>query len=382
VPSTRPAYDWLIVGAGLTGAVAAERIASQLGQRVLVVDRRAHIGGNTFDAPNADGIVVHVYGPHIFHTRSERVWRYLSRFTQWRPYAHRVQARVGGRLVPVPFNLDTLHALFPAAEARRLEARLVGAFGRDAHVPVLQLRQHADPDLRRAGEVAYEALFDGYTRKQWGVGPDALDASVTARVPIRLSRDDRYFQDPYQGIPAQGYAAMVQRILDHPGIDVALETDFARIDGHVGVRRVLYTGPLDALMGYAHGVLPYRSLRFEHQTLAQSALAQPVAQLNHPDPADGAFTRVVEHRHLTGQQAERTTLTREFSLAHVPGQTEPYYPIPQADNERIFRRYRGELARIHPTLLTAGRLADYRYYNMDQAVGRALSLFAKRIRPG
>jgi UDP-galactopyranose mutase len=378
----RPEYDWLVVGAGLTGAVVAERLATELGQRVLVVDRRAHVGGNVYDAPNADGIWMHVYGPHLFHTNSGRVWRYLSRFTRWRPYEHRVQARVGGRLVPVPFNLDTLHALFGPDEAARLERTLLAAFEPDAHVPVLSLRAHADRDLRRVGEAAYDALFDGYTRKQWGVGPDALDPGVTGRVPLRIGRDDRYFRDRYQGVPADGYTALVQRILDQPGIDVSTGTTFEQAERTATFGRVLYTGPLDALMGYAFGALPYRSLRFEHRTLDQADLAQPVAQINFPDPADGAFTRIVEHRHLTGQQAQATTLTREFALAHEPGRTEPYYPVPHADHRALYRRYARELARVHPSLLAAGRLADYRYYNMDQAVGRALSLFEKTIRPG
>ncbi len=377
----RPTYDWLVVGAGLTGAVAAERIATVLGKRVLVVDRRDHVAGNAYDAPNARGVWTHVYGPHLFHTKSEKVWRYLSEFTRWRPYEHRVLARVGERLVPVPFNLDTLAALFSPAEAARLTAKLLAEFDEGAHVPVLRLREHPDADLRRVGQAAYDALFDGYTRKQWGVGPADLDPSVTGRVPIRVGRDDRYFQDPYQGIPVDGYTAMVQRILDQPGIDVATGTTFEQAEAMASFGRVLYTGPIDALMGYAHGALPYRSLRFEHHTRDQSELAQPVAQVNYPDPADGGFTRIVEHRHFTGQQTDATTLTREFALAHVPGQTEPYYPVPHPDNRTLYHRYADELARVHPSLLAAGRLADYKYYNMDQAVGRALSLFEKSIAP-
>lgn len=376
-----PTYDWLVVGAGLTGAVVAERISTQLGKRVLVVDRREHVAGNAYDAPNERGVWTHVYGPHLFHTKSEKVWRYLSGFTRWRPYEHRVLARVGGKLMPVPFNLDTLHALFPSGEAGRLERKLLEAFERGAHVPVLRLREHEDADLRRVGQVAYDALFDGYTRKQWGVGPADLDPSVTGRVPIRVGRDDRYFQDPYQGVPVDGYTAMVRRILDQPGIDVATGTTFEQAEAMASFDRVLYTGPLDALMGYAWGALPYRSLRFEHHTHEQTELVQPVAQVNYPDAQDGDFTRIVEHRHFTGQQIDATTTTREFALSHVPGQTEPYYPVPHPDNRALYHRYESELARVHPSLLAAGRLADYKYYNMDQAVGRALSLFERSIAP-
>ena len=368
-------YDWLIVGAGFTGAVFAERLATICGARVLVIDRRGHVGGNAYDAPNAHGLLVHRYGPHLFHTNSERVWRYLSQFTAWTPYEHRVRAEVEGRLVPVPFNLTSLHALFPDAEAERLERRLVEIFGDGAKVPVLRLREHADADLRALGRFVYENVFLGYTLKQWGRPPDALDPSVTGRVPVFVSRDSRYFQDRHQAMPADGYTPLFEKMLAQPGIDVALHTALADVESLAAFDRVLYTGPLDAFFDYAHGALPYRSLRFEEETHAVEWM-QPVGQINHPN--EHAYTRVVEQKHLTGQTAPVTTLVREYPEAHVPGFNEPYYPVPHHEHRALYLRYLRDAQQM-PSVVTAGRLADYKYYNMDQAVGRALALFDRVV---
>ncbi len=368
-------YDWLVVGAGFTGAVFAERMAAVCGARVLVIDRRSHVGGNAYDAPNRHGLLVHHYGPHLFHTNSEKVWTYLSRFTAWRPYEHRVLAEVDDTLVPVPFNLTSLYALFPRREAERLEGRLLETFGEGAKIPVLRLREHADAALRALGAFVYERVFLGYTLKQWGRTPDALDPSVTGRVPVHVSRDSRYFQDCYQAMPAEGYTPLFQKMLAHPAIDVALETALEDVESLSSFSRVLYTGPLDAFFDYAHGALPYRSLRFEEETLSQE-WAQPVGQINHPN--QHAYTRVVEQKHLTGQRAAVTTLVREYPEAHVPGANEPYYPIPHADHRALFLRYLRDAERL-PSVVTAGRLADYKYYNMDQAVARALALFDRVV---
>ena len=363
-------YDVLVVGAGLTGAVIAERLASERGLRVLVVDRRDHVGGNVYDEQDAHGIRVHRYGPHLFHTNAERVWRYLSRFTAWRPYEHHVLGRLGdGTTIPLPVNLDALRVLRPGPAGASLEQALVGAYGDGAHVPILRLLEATDPDVRGFAEEVYERVFLGYTTKHWGMRPEELGPSVTGRVPIRLSRDARYFQDRYQAIPRAGYTAMLGRILDHPNIRVATGTAYTDVP-RPQYDRLVYTGPLDAFFDYAYGALPYRSLRFvfEHH---ERGLRQAVAQINHPD-APG-FTRVTEYRHVTGQRHEGTTLSREFPEAHVPGLNEPYYPVPIESARTLYRRYAALAIREAPDTLFAGRLADYKYYNMDQAVARALA---------
>ncbi|MEL6611644.1 MAG: UDP-galactopyranose mutase [Bacteroidota bacterium] len=386
-------YDYLIVGAGLTGSVLAERLASQLGKRVLVIDRRAHPGGNVYDEDDEHGVRVHRYGPHLFHTNSETVVRYLSQFTAWHPYEHRVLGRIADhdgveRLVPVPFNLASLHALYPKDQADRLEARLLATYGEGANVPILKLRETADPDLHALAEFVYERVFYGYTLKHWGCPPDALGPHVTARVPVRVSRDDRYFQDDFQALPRDGYTAMVERILDHPGID--LETGVAFEDARDTVRfnRLIYTGPIDAFFDEAYGALPYRSLRFhfEHTAavdldgeLGARGFAQPVAQVNHP-ALDVPFTRVTEFKHATGQRIAGTTVAREFPEAYTPGTNEPYYPVPAAANRAQYARYVAEAASL-ASVTFAGRLADYKYYNMDQAVARALSVFERDLVP-
>lgn len=387
--SRRPRHDWLVVGAGLTGATLAERIASQRGERVLVVDARPHTGGNVYDEADVHGVLVHRYGPHAFHTNSDRVWAYLSRFTAWHPYAHRVRADLGGDigLVPVPFNHTALERCF-GADAPRLAARLRARVG-DAtdHVPVLRLVDDPDPDVRRVARFVYERVFLGYTVKQWGRRPEELNASVTARVPIRLSADDRYFQDRHQATPADGFAALVARMLDHSNVTVQTGVSFEDLGAADRACRVVYTGPLDAYFGHALGVLPYRSLRFAWEHVASGGdLVQPVAQINHPDLP--AVTRATEYRHMTGQTTDAsgvplsgTTLSWETPEAYVPGVNEPFYPIPHPDHQALYDRYTALAAAEAPEVVFAGRLADYRYYNMDQAVARALTVFDRRIAP-
>ena len=365
-----PRYDVLVVGAGLTGAVIAERLAAERGLRVLVVDRRDHIGGNVFDEHDAHGIRVHRYGPHLFHTNAERVWRYLSRFTAWHPYEHRVLGALGdGTSIPLPVNLSALRILRPGPAGERLEHTLLAGYGEGAHVPILRLLEATDADVRGFAEEVYRRVFLGYTVKHWGLRPEELGPSVTGRVPVRLSHDDRYFQDRHQAIPLHGYTAMMQRILAHPGIDVETGTAYADVPPAT-YGRLVYTGPLDAFFGYAYGALPYRSLRFAFEHYA-GALRQPVAQINHPD-APG-YTRVTEYRHITGLPGTGTTLSREFPEAHVPGENEPYYPVPTDAARRLYHRYAALARSESPGVLFAGRLADYKYYNMDQAVARALA---------
>jgi len=364
-------YDWVIVGAGLTGATLAERLAVDRGARVLVVERRRHLAGNAYDHYDEKGVLVHRYGPHIFHTRDRAVFDYLSRFTTWRPYVHKVLAEIQGQRVPLPFNLNTLHALYPRRLAERLEEKLVQRFGHGARVPILKLRATNDPDLKELAAFIYQNVFEGYTKKQWGLAPEELDPSVTGRVPVVVARDDRYFADPYQALPADGYTQMVERMLDHPRIHLLLGTEFKEIEGMLRFNRLIYTGPIDAFFDYLHGPLPYRSLRFTWQSHRVDRV-QPVAVVNYPN--EHRFTRTTEYKHLTGQESSYTTISYEFPEAYEPGENDPYYPIPREENRERFRRYREEASKLRGVFF-AGRLADYRYYNMDQAVARALKLY-------
>lgn len=371
-------HDWVIVGAGFTGATLAERIASQLGQKVLLIDRRDHIGGNAYDYPGPWDILIHKYGPHIFHTNSEKVWRYLSRFTAWRPYYHRVLGMVEGNPLPLPFNLDSIARAFPARMADVITAKLIDAFGYGRKVPILKLKESADPDISFVANYIYDTVFLNYTQKQWGMRPEDLDPGVTARVPVYLSRDGRYFQDRWQAMPAQGYTRMFERMLDHPNIRISLDTDYQQVAGLYPDARVIFTGPIDEYFDYRFGALPYRSLRFELREEAVEQV-QPCGTVNYPNEFD--FTRITEFKHLTGQAASSTVLVEEYPEAYVPGENEPYYPIPTPSTAEAFAPYRELAAQMAGKVWFAGRLGDYAYYNMDQACARALTLFEKQIVP-
>lgn len=369
-------FDWLIVGAGFTGATLAERIATQLGQKVLVVERRNHVGGNAYDCYNEHGILVHKYGPHIFHTNSKKVWGYLSQFTEWRLYYHRVLAVVEGKRVPIPFNLNSLYALFPPKYAEKLEGLLIKSFGYGVKVPILKLRESAEGELRFLADYVYEKVFYNYTLKQWGLKPEELDPSVTGRVPVYISRDDRYFQDRFQGIPKRGYAALFQRMLSHPHIKILLNTNYQEILNEVRFDRMIYTGAIDEFFDYMHGPLPYRSLRFEFLTPEEEEY-QEVGTVNYPSEYE--FTRISEFKHMTGQRTYGTTVAVEYPQPYVRGQNEPYYPIPVEEHQERYNQYLEEGRKLGSAVLFAGRLADYKYYNMDQAVARAISLFEREI---
>jgi UDP-galactopyranose mutase len=361
--------DCLVVGAGFAGAVAAERLASA-GRSVLVVERRAHPGGNAWDEPEAHGVRIHRYGPHIFHTNSEAVVGYLSRFTEWMPYEHRVLGSVDGVLVPIPFNLTSLACLFPAGRAERIEARLTGAYAPGARVPVLELRRHEDPELRELGEYVYEKVFLHYTVKQWGLRPEELSPTVTARVPVMVGRDDRYFQDRFQALPRDGYAGLFRRLLDHPRIEVLTGVEHRDLDRDVSWDRMIYTGPVDELLGHRHGPLPYRGLRFETRYHATDS-TQRAAVVNYP--GDEPFTRITDMAMLTGQRGAGTVTFTEYAVPCAAGDPEKYYPVPQEGNRELYRRYREEAERLQG-VLCVGRLADYQYYNMDQVVARVLKV--------
>jgi UDP-galactopyranose mutase len=360
-------YDVVVVGAGFAGSVVAERLASQQGKRVLVLDRRDHIGGNAYDELDQAGIRVHRYGPHIFHTNSAEIFQYLSQFTDWRPYEHRVLARVRDHLVPMPINRSTINQLYGL---RLRTAEDVEAFYDRRAEPGNTARTSEDVVVQRVGRELYELFFRGYTRKQWGLDPSELDASVTARVPARTDDDDRYFTDRFQAMPADGYTAMFERLLSRPRIEVRTGVDFHDIEGDLDYGELVYTGPIDAYFGYRFGPLPYRSLRFEFETLAVERY-QPTGTVNYPDEAV-PFTRISEFKHLTGQAHEATTIVREFPTADG----DPYYPIPRPANRDLYERYVA-LASTLPEVRFVGRLGTYKYYNMDQVVGQALTTYRR-----
>jgi len=360
-------YDYLIVGAGFAGSILAERLASQHGARVLLIDRRNHIGGNAYDEKNEAGILYHKYGPHIFHTNSEQVVEYLSQFTEWRPYEHRVLAQARGQLVPIPINRTTLNALFGLDLNTDEEAADYLASRAE---PVDEIRTSEDVVVNAVGRELYELFFRGYTRKQWGLDPSELDKSVTARIPTRTNADDRYFTDTFQAMPRDGYTAMFQRMLDDPLIEIRTGVDFREVRDEVDASHIIYTGPIDEYFDFRFGRLPYRSLKFDHKTLEQDRY-QPVGTVNYPSP-DVPYTRISEYKHLTGQKAPNTTITYEYPSA----EGDPYYPIPRAENQELFKRYE-TLADETEGVTFVGRLATYRYYNMDQIVGQALATFRR-----
>jgi len=358
-------FDYLIVGAGFAGSVMAERLANDAGKRVLVVDKRPHIGGNAYDRHDDAGVLIHPYGPHIFHTNSSEIFEYLSRFTAWRPYQHRVLASVDGQLLPMPINLDTVNALYG------LKLTSFEMEGWLASVAEARERIESSEDVvvSKVGRDLYNKFFRGYTRKQWGLDPSQLDASVTARVPTRTSRDGRYFTDTFQAMPQAGYTRMFERMLAHPNIKVMLNTDYREIEGLIPWKHMVYSGPIDAFFEHRHGKLPYRSLQFHHVNLPQEQF-QAVGTVNYPN--DYGYTRISEFKHITGQSHPTTSVVYEYPCA----EGDPYYPVPMAENAALYKRYEADAdAASHVTFV--GRLATYRYYNMDQVVGQALAAYRK-----
>jgi UDP-galactopyranose mutase len=358
-------FDYLVVGAGFAGSVIAERLASQAGKRVLLCDRRPHIGGNAYDCYDDAGILIHKYGPHIFHTNSRRVFEYLSQFTRWRPYEHRVLASVDGKLLPIPINLDTVNRLY----GLNLRSEELEAWFAQRAEPRAEIRTSEDVVVSKVGRDLYEKFFRHYTRKQWGLDPSELDASVIARIPVRTNRDDRYFTDTYQYMPLHGYTRLFENMLAHPNIKLLLNTDYREIVGLIPFREMIYTGPIDEFFDYCYGKLPYRSLEFRLETI-DTPWVQPVAVINYPN--EHLYTRVTEFKHLSGQEHRQTTIMYEYPRA----EGDPYYPVPRPENAELYKQYKA-LADQTPNVHFVGRLATYRYYNMDQVVGQALALFDK-----
>src|SRR5215208_6063779 len=358
-------FDYLIVGAGFAGSVLAERLAAGSNKKGLLCDKRPHIGGNAYDHYNDAGILVHKYGPHIFHTNSREVFEYLSRFTEWRPYQHRVRASVDGQIVPMPINLDTINSLY----GLNLTSFEVEEFFKSVAEPVEQIRTSEDVVVSKVGRELYEKFFRNYTRKQWGLDPSELDASVTSRVPTRTNRDDRYFTDTYQAMPLHGYTRLFENMLDHPNIKIMLNADYREVRKFVPHREVIYTGPVDEYFDYRYGSLPYRSLQFKHETI-NTAVYQPAPVVNYPN--EHLYTRITEFKYLTGQEHDKTSIVYEFPRA----EGDPYYPIPRPENAELYKKYQ-QLAAATKGVHFVGRLATYKYYNMDQVVAQALTLFAR-----
>jgi UDP-galactopyranose mutase len=359
--------DYVIVGAGFAGSVLAERLARDLRKRVLIVDRRNHIGGNAYDYFDDAGILVHRYGPHIFHTNSRDIFEHLSHFTEWRLYQHQVLASVDGQLLPIPINLDTINSVY----GLNLNSHQAEDFLSSLAEKREAIRTSEDVVVSKVGTELYQKFFRNYTRKQWGLDPSELDAQVAGRVPVRTNRDRRYFTDSYQAMPRRGYTRMFENMLDHPRIKILLQTDYREVIGAVPYRELIYSGPIDEFFDYRFGKLPYRSLAFRHET-HETEVYQPVAVVNYPN--DYAFTRITEFKHLTGQKHTKTSIVYEYPQ----DEGDPYYPIPRRENAERYALY-NELAKQTPRVHFVGRLGTYKYYNMDQIVGQSLTLY-KRLK--
>jgi len=377
----------IIVGSGFSGATIAERCASS-GKRVLVLEKRSHIGGNSYDYRDERGFLVHKYGPHIFHTSNREVWNYLSRFTRWREYHHRVMVYIDGKKVPLPFNLNSLKSLFPPSRATLLERKLIKNFGYGSQVSVLELKNSSDEDLRSLGDFIYRKIYLNYTIKQWGRKPEEISPQVLARVPVSISNQDEYFEDEFQGIPEEGYTAIFKKMLSHPNIKLLLNTDAKKLltlnfktgkiifQGKEFNGPVVYTGPIDELFDYKHGELPYRTLRFQWEYHPVEKF-QEVAVVNYPN--DYPFTRITEYKHLTGETRPDTVIAKEFPVPYQKGKDIPYYPVLYQDSLERLKMYKREL-RQFSNLFTLGRLGEFIYLNMDEAVERALMLFSKKLK--
>lgn len=358
-------FDYLIVGAGFAGSVLAERLATKAGKKVLIIDQRNHIGGNAYDYYNKEGILIHKYGPHIFHTNSREVFDYLGQFTPWRPYEHRVLGSVDGQLVPIPINQNTINKLY----GLNLSSLEVEEFFNSRAENIARIKTSEDVVVSKVGRELYEKFFRGYTRKMWDLDPSELDASVTARVPTRTNKDDRYFTDTYQTMPLYGYSRMFQNMLTHPNIKIMLNTDYKEIIDVIPYKTMIYTGPIDNYFNYCYGKLPYRSIEFKFETV-DSEYYQPTGTVNYPN--EQAFTRITDFKYLTGQKHHKTSIVYEYPKA----EGDPYYPVPRPENAELYKKYQ-QLANTMTNTYFVGRLATYKYYNMDQVVAQALATFKK-----
>jgi UDP-galactopyranose mutase len=360
-------FDYVIVGAGFAGAVLAERLATQAGKKVLILDKRPHIGGNTYDFFDNEGILIHKYGPHIFHTNSREIFDYLGQFTAWRSYEHRVLASVDGMLVPIPINMDTINKLFGMhLSAPEVEQFLLARAQKKDRIVTSE-----DAVVSKVGVELYEKFFKHYTKKQWDLDPSELDAAVAARIPTRNNRDDRYFTDTYQAMPLHGYTRLFEKMLSHPNIKIMLNTDYKEIEKDIAYKEMIYTGPIDYYFDYCYGKLPYRSIEFRFETI-EKEIFQPTGTVNYPN--EHPYTRITEFKYLTGQQHPKTSIVYEYPRA----EGDPYYPVPRPENTELYKRYQLLTTSIKNVHFT-GRLATYKYYNMDQVVAQSLTLYRKII---
>ncbi len=368
-------YNNIVVGAGFSGAVIANLIADKLNQKVTVIDKKDHIAGNSYDYRDNNGIMIHKYGSHIFHTNNEKVWSYLKQFTDFSTYMHEVVGNLDGIEAHIPFNFNTLYQVFPQTMAKRMEEKLLKVFEYNKKVPILEFQKQDDEDLRYLANYVYEKIFLNYTTKQWGVSPKDVDGAVTARVPVYLSKDNRYFQDKYQGIPLEGYTKVVEKILAHPNIKVILNKDFAEYKKEnlelVKNSRIFYTGSIDEFFDYKYGQLPYRSVNFKFETYDRE-FYQSHACVNYPNNYD--FTRIHEYKHYLQDKSDKTVIAKEYSEFFELGKNERYYPIASEENTELYKKYLADASEMR-NVYFLGRLGDYKYYNMDQAVARAIELF-------
>jgi len=379
-------FDYIIAGAGYAGSVMAERIATQLNKKVLIIEKRDHVAGNCFDYKDENNILIHKYGPHLFHTNNKEVFEYLSSFTEWEIYNHKVVAVIDGKEVTIPFNFNTLHEVFPSTLAEKLENKLLDAFDYNSKVPILELKKSEDKDLQFLADFVYEKIFVHYTAKQWGMKPEEIDGAVTARVPVFVGRDDRYFNDQYQVIPKKGYSNIFKKMLNHKNIKIMLNTDFNEVCelkdntffflGQKFEGRVIYTGAIDELFAYKFGDLPYRSVDMKFETV-EKEYYQKVATVNYPNQYD--FTRITEFKHIHPTKSDKTTILKEYPKAYDKTKDTPYYPIFTDENQEKYNKYL-EHAKAINNLLLVGRLAEYKYYDMDDIIERALEVFEKEIK--
>jgi len=381
-------FDYIIVGSGFSGSVMAERIANFLNQKILIIEKRNHIGGNCYDYKDVNNITVHKYGPHLFHTDYKEVFDYLSNFTDWQPYHHRVLAFIDGKKVPIPFNLNTLFEVFPKSLAEKLERKLIDKYSYNLKVPILELLKEEDQDLKFLSNYVYDKIFKNYTAKQWGLKPENIDPQVTARVPICITKDNRYFTDKYQAIPNEGYTKIFEKMLNHPNINIMLNTDFKEVIdidyankkiyfmGQEFKGKLIFTGMIDEIFDFKYGYLPYRSLELRFETI-EKEFYQEVAVVNYPNDYD--FTRITEFKHIHPIKINKTTILKEYPKSYQPNIDIPYYPVFTKENQELYNKYREEAEKFD-NLILLGRLAEYRYYDMDDAIKRALEVFEERIK--
>jgi UDP-galactopyranose mutase len=381
-------FNYIVVGSGFAGSVIAERIANALNQKVLIIEKRNHIGGNCYDYRDENNIIVHKYGPHLFHTDYKEVFDYLSNFTDWYIYHHKVLAFVDGKKVPLPFNLNSIYEVFPQELAKRLEVKLIEKYGYGTKIPILELLKEEDQDLKFLANYVYEKIYKNYTMKQWGLKPEEISPQVTARVPIYVSRDNRYFTDKYQGVPKDGYTKIFERMLNHPNIKIMLNTDFKEVIsidfenkkiyflGQEFKGKLIFTGMIDELFNFKYGFLPYRSLDLRFETIEQEYY-QEAPVINYPNDYD--FTRITEFKHIHPVKSDKTTILKEYPKAYQPNVDIPYYPVFTKENQELYNKYKEEADKFE-NLVLVGRLAEYRYYDMDDVVKRALEVFEERIK--